>query len=537
MSVLTGVERVTRTSIGDEDPAKRRMVLSRRWRLGTCAWIVVALSLIFVRSRSLSLDRNVTDRLKYHAIPVAISVLYHGRVHDYTAYQSIERRFQSPNLTVSEMIARTVDGPAPRDDATYYWAADDRGTADYVIAAFALFGPSTRSLFAFYFLVLASTYALAAVGGRWSPGMAALSIASLAAIYSCLAIFPLANLAVQIERPALFEPRAFDLLALMATLHLAFAEWVAPPSTPASMAAVIGQTAIFAFCYHARSSIGWEAAFIIVMNAAAIVRLRRSSGDGGRRWRTLAVLIGGLAALSAYQHVTYNKRYFEDMGARTVWHNALMGFTSNTALAATYHLAVSDSAVIDAVIADMGRRHDPHLNDRWTNENIRNSLGGWSAFNWFEYESAARTLYFGIWSRATRDVLRCYLIDKPADIVRTLRSASLSDGRPGRQRQQLYFAPFSPVAFLIAAPALIILVRHGGAWRLIPGCLLLFAFSLMPSVFFYSVVLTMMGTFASIAILMYFTTAVVMEAGWVALVRFVAPIGSVGSSTGAQSRG
>jgi len=32
--------------------------------------------------------------------------------------------------------------PPPADDPTYFWAADDRGMADYVIAAFALFGPA-----------------------------------------------------------------------------------------------------------------------------------------------------------------------------------------------------------------------------------------------------------------------------------------------------------------------------------------------------------------------------------------------------------
>src|SRR5262249_41173846 len=78
-------------------PGRRRCdeerVLTRRltpWQQVVVGlWVAAAASAIYVRGQQVGIDRNVTSRLRFHAIPVAMSVLYHGRPHDYTAYETL----------------------------------------------------------------------------------------------------------------------------------------------------------------------------------------------------------------------------------------------------------------------------------------------------------------------------------------------------------------------------------------------------------------------------------------------------------------
>ena len=107
---------------------------------------------MYARGQTVALDQPVTGRLRFHAIPVAMSVLYHGRRHDYTTYRSLALGFQerpqaipTSEDSIETRLAWAATYTPPKDDATHYWAADDRGWADYVIGAFALFGPHVKS--------------------------------------------------------------------------------------------------------------------------------------------------------------------------------------------------------------------------------------------------------------------------------------------------------------------------------------------------------------------------------------------------------
>ena len=90
-------------------------------------WAAISLAVIYIGGRHSELDRHVTNRLQFHAIPVALSVLYHGRTHDYTAYSSVAIPFQTPAPDVDTKIARAIGNVPPPGDSTYYWVADDRG--------------------------------------------------------------------------------------------------------------------------------------------------------------------------------------------------------------------------------------------------------------------------------------------------------------------------------------------------------------------------------------------------------------------------
>jgi hypothetical protein len=465
--------------------------------------VILAIVLIYARGRNLTLDRFVTDRLRFHAIPVAISEHYRGRVHDYTAYRPLALSFQGPNAQLDDLITSALTMPVSPAMPTYYWAADDRGTADYVIAAFAMFGPRLSSLYRFYFVVLGSSCALFLIGYRRQPGMLAALLCALAAIYAILPVIPLANVSkVMSEPPSLFEPRILDVLALVATLHVAFAAW-GRERPPGWTAALIGQIAVFVFCYHARSSLAWEAVFVILINLATLIISWRRR-DRRRAWVPVVLFVAGFVALSGYKHYAYNPRYFTDMGSRTIWHNALMGFGSNRVLAKEYGLSVSDAMAIDAVIAYLRGRQDPRLTPAWTNDNIRNSLGGHFEFDWYAYEGAARELYFEIWRRNTSDALRCYLVDKPLQMWEVVSYGWTPTPMEQRNRYNLYFRPFGIVAALIVAPAIALAIYYPiPCAGLFASMLVLLVTSLIPGLVFYPVPLTMMGTFLSLALIGY----------------------------------
>ena len=494
--------------------------LRPRLRALVWLWAVLALSAIYIRGPRIEIDRQVTNRLQYHAIPVAISVLFHGHPHDYTALTSIARTFQDAKTDVEVKIIRTILNEPPADDTTYYWAADDRGMADYVIAAFRLFGPSTKSLYKFYFVVLAASVVLFLADLAWAPIASALLLLVLGGIYACTSVIPLGNLTLPIFEPSsIYEPRIVELLAYVATLHLALTPFFSARWSPARRAIVAMQAAILVACYHMRSSVGWEVSFILMLNVACwIWRHRhqaRAQGDGALRPTMIAAtwpsicLAAGLVLLFAYHRVAFNPRYFRDMGSRVVWHNALMGLSFNAHLREKYRLAVDDRAVVNAVRTYLQSTNDPRLTVEWNETTILNSLGGHTVFDWFAYEGAGRDLYRHIWRSDPGAMLRLYTVDKPAETIRVIVKAfQASPDSPGTIPDGMRFNPFSRVALLIVLPAIVLMWMSGGA--IVPTLsvvLFLFACSVVPGIFFYPVVYTMMGAFATVALAGYLTVA------------------------------
>jgi hypothetical protein len=491
-------------------------------------WICVAISLlaIYQRGKALSLDRHPTDRLRYHAIPVALSSVYHRWPHDYTALKGLAAPFQSGDA-LEDLIAWGVAYQADPDEGTYYWVADDRGMGDYVVMAFRLFGPHLNSLYLFYFVVLGVSCALFLVEAHDNSAMSALLILVLAAMYSALPVIPLANVttwareSAAFEPVTLYEPRTIELLSLIATLHLALAGLAGQRWTPIRIAAASVQAILLAFCYHARSTVGWQVLFVAAMSAVNLAwsryaPMRSSGGDREHRAglsRTSALVPLGLVAiafvgLAVYKHIMYNPRYFEDKGSRTVWHNALMGLGADGSLGEQYRLRVSDGDVVTAVIGYLKETGDPRLNASWTTQNILASLGSNANFNWFVYEDAAEDLYWHFWRAHPRAMLRYYLRDKPHDVMALLINVSATSPIAQRNARQLYFNPLSGPALLIAVPAwLVVWTARPKVARFVVGTLLLCCFSLIPGYVFYPVPLTMMGACVSLALMLYVTVA------------------------------
>ena len=207
-------------------------------------WVALSIGVVAARGQSLALDRHPSNRLMLHVLPVAVSVLYHGRVHDYTAFKSIAMAMRGGE----DVTAASVRAVPPGDD-TYYWAADDRGLADYAIAALALFGPRVTSLYWMFFVVFAASLALFLLDLGRHAVAAALAVLATTALYVCLPVIPLGNLTLPIfEVGSLFEPRLFELVSYVAALHLGMTVWFDDRWTPGRRAIVAAQAVILVAC-------------------------------------------------------------------------------------------------------------------------------------------------------------------------------------------------------------------------------------------------------------------------------------------------
>ena len=110
-----------------------------------------------------------STRYRFHAIPVAVSTLYHNRPHDYTAHRSLAMSFHDAGRDIDDQIREAIRPESSIGGGTYYWVADDRGLADFVVGAFWLFGPQVTSLSNFWFLLLSLSLACYAVGYWRTP--------------------------------------------------------------------------------------------------------------------------------------------------------------------------------------------------------------------------------------------------------------------------------------------------------------------------------------------------------------------------------
>src|SRR5262245_17780539 len=87
--------------------------------LGLSAAAVTLVALLAATDSRLGLHRHASTRYRFHAIPVAVSQLYHGRAHDYTAFRPLAHRFHDPTGDLDEQIAESL--AADPGAGTYFW--------------------------------------------------------------------------------------------------------------------------------------------------------------------------------------------------------------------------------------------------------------------------------------------------------------------------------------------------------------------------------------------------------------------------------
>lgn len=390
---------------------------------------------------------HVGDRLRFHAIPVALTDLYQGGRGDYTAWKSLALPFQDKTRPIEELLA---EYSRPRSDlqGTYFWSADDRGLADFVGLAFRLFGPRVASLGLFTCALLLFSVVLFVLAYRDRPAALFLLAAHLAGLGFLVLLLDQAEGIADAtghlwqERLALFDSRLFEVLSLPAVLHLILSGRTTSSSSGtgrrlANGLALAGQTGVLFFLLHARSSLGWQALALAAIAVAGLLREAR------RRWREpasrfswrpmvpLACCLLGWLMLDLHRRAAYHPDYFAARGVRTVWHNALMGLAYDPELRERHGFRLDDRVAIEIVLAWMRERNDPRLTPEWNADHILCSLGSHTEFDWPTYEAAARSTFLHHVGRRPAAALACFLFHKPLAILSHLGQATarFAEGR------------------------------------------------------------------------------------------------------------
>lgn len=479
------------------------------------------IGIMYIHGLRIGLVSSVTDRVKFHAIPVAISVVYHNHPHDYTALREIAMPFQGKDLqhTIAESLDKKIN-----QRETYYWVADDRGFADFIIVAFKLFGPRLKSLYELWFICLTFSVGIFLIcysGRLWCLALLSMTLTGL---YATISVLPLADeanfLNIQssglLSTVSIYEPRFLDVLTMIPVMHIClFALKRTWPPNRLQVVGLAGQIAFFLFFYHARSSLGWQivaifgvSVFVIILNL-----FRKKQFNACRIKQILSpvlimVLLSiGLATLTLYKKAFYHPRYHSDMGARTFWHNALMGLGVDPFFKNKYGLDFGDFVAARAVIKYACGGECPDSVSKLEPQDLLNSLGGHGEKNWKAYEDCAQKLYFSIWKNHTFKMVRLYVLTKPKQslqiVFSTFRDSKQPISNVIRDKLNIGWHPFSGISFVCAFIALSIanVGFYRKRWQILLLLTILLVASLIPSVSFYAVILTMGGFFVTLTVL------------------------------------
>ncbi len=466
--------------------------------------VALLIALLFQTDRDHELYRSLSNRYRFHAIPVALSEMHHGAPHDYTGYKYIAWPFQDSTRDADELIAEAIAKPPVANPEPYLWLADDRGLSDYVITSFTLFGPRMESLSKFYFVILTASVGLYFLGfwrntaSLMAPILVLFGMLALAHVLKLRTEIPSSGLIWQ-EEIALYESRIFDLLALISCFHLALA--TAPGATRSTLLTAAFQSAILAFLFHARSSLGWQYLALFAVLAA------RFGFWGLSRWRRMptgsvtsflivgAMLAASLVGLAQYKRATYNPIYFAEGGPRTFWHNAIMGFSYHPQLRQSLRVtAASDHEAVDLVLRRMREKNDTRIDESWNTKTIMDSLGGHARFDWNAYEEAAKEAYLDVWREHPREAVECYAWYKPKDVAKHVGTVLRLLGREARQtrgRNLLIGTGLLAVAMVLVVRVSrrdpILRINLGRTGMVVAG---LIPFSLIPGIAFYTALTT-----------------------------------------------
>ena len=484
---------------------------------------LLLIGVIFQRGLQLSLVDSVGVRIQYHVLPVAVSVLYHGHPHDYTALRAVAIPFQSADAP--QQLLKSAVETIINTREVYYWVADDKGFADFAILAFKFFGPKTSSLYLMWFACLTLTtlvFLKSFDSHSWCLGLLSLALIGAYTAVSTLPMVSAGNfLGVQgvDQQPSvgIYEPRFLEVLSMIPVLHFClFPLCRSFASSRWQIVALLGQTFFFFFLYHARSSLGWQLiAMIVFLSIVFYYRVWRSRKKYVRKVSrfllpvfALTALFFGLITLSIYKHFSYNPRYFQDMGVRTFWHNALIG-VSEPEIAATYELAYGDLEVASAVIKYSQQGVCQSYVTRLDPQGLLNSLGGHGEKNWFIYEDCAKKFYLFLWKEHSFRMAYNYLIINPSKALIILwkisKSAQFSISEAVRDQFSIGWHPLSGIPLAFAIITLIIVNKSFVRRRapLLTILLILLITSLVPSLLFYPAILTLSGFFVTLTMLCY----------------------------------
>jgi len=322
------------------------------------ATFFLGLTLFTVFQKGLVAIMTVHEWGRYEfAIPAAITKLKYGGGW-FVAYDRIEMPLMEGGFTENERLlatlgvpfpenlhngallnkamknARDVEAAPPREDphpGGYFQAlrgsgADDAGLSTYVLLSITIFGYNIEGFTYLYFLISILSIVLFILGhGRHAPEMAALA-AFTAALYALVG-----SDLIHPDRLDLKDPRFLSTLAGIPLLHLVLYLTRAREFVVRDYLGLLGQSVIFAFVVHVRSSAQWGLLALIVLwlllvlNALWWNRIaRRDILSLRTRYSVvipgcmLAVFLSGFLLVKAAAHPLY--RLEGDVLHHTLWH-------------------------------------------------------------------------------------------------------------------------------------------------------------------------------------------------------------------------
>jgi hypothetical protein len=370
------------------------------------------------------------DRIGYHplyrfrqSLAVAISRLHDPPAGGYLAYRSVlnvltENGFamfddepgqqldpqgweallnDGPRLDriIREAKDVAIDAAAPPDIIR----ANEIGLADYMYLSFRLFGDRMSSLYYFFFLIVAVTCLFYVLQFRDSPFLLFLLVIFLGELYF------LENYAHSygVQLNTVSNSRLFSGLSLVPALHILLLLWQRRPLRAFTVAAVIVQSAIFAFLLSCRTELAWQVAMIAAVGCGIGLSLLLRRRDQERRsligrlaplWPA-AIFLVVVFAYSAAVSMSADRRYAMEPKAHIIWHEIMLGLLRNSVeLRRDYlgdtALGKPDQDVYAAVIRDLNARNDSRspIARRLDDGQLTIDL----ARGWGEYDRLVRSL-------------------------------------------------------------------------------------------------------------------------------------------------
>lgn len=425
------------------------------------------------------ISQNLTNpegREKYWSLPIAISILYQGHVHDYAGWRTTSIPFQGMQFN-KESISQAINRPVDKTQGNFYKILSAKGGVDYIIAAFYIFGPKPISLYYLWFLILISStslYLLTFRTNKWALGYLSLILLSIfSATEPLSSIF---NSETKSMGLSIYDPRFYDVLAIISVFHILFsAIFLKTKEYINNLFPMLLQMSIFIFLLHCRTTLEWEVvaifgtlSVIFLLNIKNPIKYRLSRVS---TLSTVVLFLIFLSLFSIYKRTTYNSEYYKSTSGvnegRSIWHNVLMGSKPSS--------KINDAYVVSEVTSYARQSHKcSPLVEKMNPEILLNTLGGWGKQNWKVYDRCARSLFIHDFLSRKIGTIKYYIYTKP---LNSFYSLFLYDNT--RIISFYYLIPF----LIISVFCLKEIYQHRKMLYIIS--IIIFLTSMLPSTLFY----------------------------------------------------
>lgn len=362
----------------------------------------------FQLGSDLGMQKTIHARHTFYSIPAAIGILNHGGT-GYTVYSQIYELMTSSQTDLNSLINQSIQLKNLDRSEILFVPSDDKGTIDFVVGSFILFGPKVESLYFGYFFILIASALIYFLQFRNNDSQLIFLPIFLLSLYSMTRVLPITQ-----ELFSFHNPRVFGSLAVIPVMHLCFLMIKKQQPTKANIIGVLVQVIIIVEVIHVRSTEIWVF-FTLLLIATNL--LFKKIKNAYALWPLILLTIG-LLTLNFYQRATYSPEYFETKGQyHVVWHNIGIGLSLHPRIADEYNLAVDDLPMVNLV-----KKQARILGGNKLVEDIfgQNTNVHGIASNLQLYESTARQLVFEIVKNHPKDILELQFWYKPKVFIKNV---------------------------------------------------------------------------------------------------------------------